>query len=193
MPNVNQTQLENLETYAGLATRTQPPPLKSRIRPIKQSEVIDLTDNMDEDGQLVWQAPPGEWSIVRFGFASNYKFTRPVPVSELGLEADRLSPVGIDAHFDHRIKPVLESMKDEQLIDYVFLDSWEAGSQNWTEGFEDIFEKLRGYDPRPWLPALTGQIVENADLTDRFLWDFRQTIAETMMTAYTDRLIQRLD
>lgn len=192
-PNLNQTRLENLESYTGLDTRTQPSPLKSKIPPIKQSEIIDLTDKMDEDGYLVWQSPPGEWCITRFGFASNYKFTRPVPASELGLEADRLSPGGIDAHFDHRLKPVLESVKDGQLIDYIFLDSWEAGSQNWTEGFEDIFKKLRGYDPRPWLPALTGQIVENADLTDRFLWDFRQTIDETMMTAYTDRLIERLD
>ena len=38
------------------------------------------------------------------------------------------------------------------------------------------FAKRRGYDMKPWLPALTGRIVESAEATDRFLWDFRKTL-----------------
>jgi len=36
------------------------------------------------------------------------------------------------------------------------------------------FKKYRGYDPTPWLPVLTGRVVESAEASDRFLWDFSQ-------------------
>ena len=63
-------------------------------------------------------------------------------------------------------------------IRYVINDSWEAGSQNWTDNMIAQFKKLRGYDPLPWLPVLTGQVVESAEASDSFLWDFRKTIAD---------------
>ncbi len=44
---------------------------------------------------------------------------------------------------------------------YVITDSWEAGSQNWTDDMIAEFSKRRGYDPVPWLPVLTGRVVES--------------------------------
>ena len=63
-------------------------------------------------------------------------------------------------------------------IRYVINDSWEAGSQNWTDHMIDQFRHLRGYDPIPWMPVLTGQIVDSAEASDKFLWDFRKTLAD---------------
>ena len=63
-------------------------------------------------------------------------------------------------------------------IRYVITDSWEAGSQNWTDDMIAQFKKRRGYDPLPWMPVLTGQVVESAEASDQFLWDFRKTIAD---------------
>src|SRR6185437_15324297 len=40
------------------------------------------------------------------------------------------------------------------------------------------FRKRRGYDPTPYLPVLTGRIVEGAQASDAFLWDLRKTIAD---------------
>jgi hypothetical protein len=40
------------------------------------------------------------------------------------------------------------------------------------------FKKRRGYDPVPWMPVLTGQVVESAEASDQFLWDFRKTIGD---------------
>ena len=69
-------------------------------------------------------------------------------------------------------------------IHYVINDSWEAGSQNWTDDMIEQFKKLRGYDPNPWLPVLTGQVVESAEASDRFLWDFRKTISDLIATEH---------
>jgi hypothetical protein len=46
--------------------------------------------------------------------------------------------------------------------------------------FEE-FNRLRGYDMHPWLPALTGRVVQSAAQTDRFLWDFRETLADLLI------------
>ncbi|XHR27693.1 MAG: glycosyl hydrolase [Chthoniobacteraceae bacterium] len=60
------------------------------------------------------------------------------------------------------------------------LDSWEADCANWTPEMASEFEKRRGYDPVPWLPAFSGKIIGSAELTQRFLWDFRRTQADLL-------------
>ena len=60
------------------------------------------------------------------------------------------------------------------------MDSWEVGLENWTDNMMAEFTKRRGYDPTSFLPVLTGRIVESSEASDRFLWDFRRTIADLL-------------
>jgi hypothetical protein len=60
-------------------------------------------------------------------------------------------------------------------------DSWEMSSQNWSPRFREEFKKRRGYDPLKYLPAYTGRIVESAEMSERFLWDLRQTAQELVV------------
>jgi hypothetical protein len=46
---------------------------------------------------------------------------------------------------------------------------------------------LRGYDPLPFLPVLTGRVVASLDISERFLWDLRQTISELVVQNYAGR------
>jgi hypothetical protein len=64
------------------------------------------------------------------------------------------------------------------------MDSWEAEMQNWTDDMIADFRRLRGYDPTPYLPALAGRVVGSADISDRFLWDFRRTVADLLADAH---------
>src|SRR5262249_47653849 len=73
-------------------------------------------------------------------------------------------------------------------IQYVINDSWEARSQNWTDNMLAQFKTLRGYDPTPWLPVLAGRVVEGAKQSDRFLWDFRKTIADLIANEHYGQL-----
>src|SRR6266702_5610241 len=50
------------------------------------------------------------------------------------------------------------------------------------------FKKLRGYDPVPWMPVLAGQIVDSSEASDRFLWDYRKTIADLIATEHYGQL-----
>jgi hypothetical protein len=157
---------------------------------VSMDKIIDLTNEMEVDGTLRWESPPGKWQIIRFGHASNYKLTRPCPAGAVGLECNRMGPEGIEAHFDAFLKPIFEAAgtRTGKTLKYIFLDSWEAGSQNWTAGFQEEFRKRNGYDLRPWIPVLTGTIVASPEQTERFLWDFRQTVGEMIRDNYSLRL-----
>ncbi len=185
--------LGNLDKYDGRGWETHLPPLTEdgiSAQPLSHEHIIDLTGNIEEPGELEWSAPPGVWEVVRLGHASNFMFTRPSPRAAVGLECDRLNTQGIDAHFEHHLKPILDAAgrMNGRTLKYIHIDSWEARGQNWCTGFADEFKDRRGYDIEPWLPVLTGKMVQSKDMTKRFLWDMRQTVSELMLENYIDRL-----
>ncbi|HYA48451.1 MAG TPA: glycosyl hydrolase, partial [Burkholderiales bacterium] len=73
-------------------------------------------------------------------------------------------------------------------LQYVITDSWEAGVANWTDRMMAEFSRRRGYDLTPWLPVLAGRVVESAETSDRFLWDFRKTLCELVAENHYDQL-----
>jgi len=48
---------------------------------IDKERIIDLTDKMDKNGKLNWDAPDGEWTLMRFVSRNNGASTRPAPHS----------------------------------------------------------------------------------------------------------------
>ena len=187
-------QMPQLHLRTGMGESTYFVRLNELLPPEKAiiplNDVIDLSDKIDQNGKLNWDAPPGKWQIVRLGHASIYKMTRPCSSDAVGLEADRLSIKGINAHFDAFLKPIYEGAGDAagRTLKYVHVDSWEAGSQQWTPEFQQEFLERRGYDIKPWLPVLGGIVVESPVLTERFLWDFRTTISELILDNYIGQL-----
>ena len=70
----------------------------------------------------------------------------------------------------------------------IHFDSWEMSSQNWSGNFRAEFQKRRGYDLLPYLPVMTGRIVQNLEISERFLWDLRQTAQELVVENHALRL-----
>jgi hypothetical protein len=143
--------------------------------------VIDLTDKMAADGTLTWQAPPGQWTVLRMGYSLTGAKNRPATPAGSGYEVDKLSREHATAYYEAyagMLKSALGDLYGKQGLSHMLLDSWEAGQQNWTDQMLAEFERRRGYDPRPYLPALTGVVIDSADASDRFLWDFRRTLAD---------------
>ncbi|MGD0781570.1 MAG: glycosyl hydrolase, partial [Candidatus Aminicenantales bacterium] len=65
-------------------------------------------------------------------------------------------------------------------MDYLWSDSWECGKLTWTQDFPAQFLRFRGYDLKPYLPALAGRIVGDADVTARFKEDFDRTVEDCL-------------
>ncbi len=159
---------------------------------IPKSDVIDLTSKMRPDGTLDWTPPAGNWVVLRFGYSLLGITNHPATREATGLEVDKLNHQYVKNYMDR----YLESYKDtvgadligKRGVRYVINDSWEAGSQNWTDHMIAQFKKRRGYDPVPWMPVLAGRVVESAEASDRFLWDFRKTIGDLIADEHYGQL-----
>jgi hypothetical protein len=148
---------------------------------INTKDVLNLTDRLKADGSLDWEAPEGNWMIVRFGCAPLGRFTGPLAREFAGLECDKLDAAAVELHFNGYAGRVADELKD--LIGSGFravhVDSWEAGDANFTPKFLEEFHKRRGYDPTPFLLVFGGgRVVDSPAVADRFLWDVRRTIAD---------------
>ena len=163
---------------------------------IKTSDVIDLTAKMQPDGTLDWTPPEGKWVVLRIGYSLLGITNHPATPEATGLEVDKLDHRFVKDYFDQYLNSYMETVGADEMgkkgIQYVINDSWEAGSQNWTDNMLGQFKRLRGYDAIPWLPVLTGRIVESAEASDRFLWDFRKTIADLIANEHYGQLEQTL-
>jgi hypothetical protein len=153
---------------------------------IAKSDVIDLTSKMHADGTLDWTPPSGRWTVLRLGYSLLGITNHPASPEGTGLEVDKLDPAAVKSYTNTYLdnyKSAVGDLMGKRGLRYVISDSWEAGAQNWTDNLIPEFTKRRGYDPRAWLPVLTGRIVENSEASDRFLWDFRHTLSD-LLTEY---------
>jgi hypothetical protein len=162
---------------------------------VRKSDVIDLTPKMHPDGTLDWTPPAGRWIILRIGYSLTGHQNSPASPEATGLEVDKLNRGYVKAYFDHYLdlyKDATGGLMGKRGLGYVITDSWEAGTANWTDQMIAEFNKRRGYDMKPWLPALAGHIVESAEATDRFLWDFRRTLEDLVAECHYDQLTEIL-
>jgi len=175
--------------YSGVGTSAVP---ASAV--IATSDIIDISSHMQPDGTLNWEAPAGQWTILRFGYALTGAKNRPATPAALGYEVDKMSKQHVEAYLQYYTGLLQEATGQlyGKSLQYVMMDSWEAGIQNWTDAMIVDFKKRRGYDPTPYLPVMAGHIVGSAEESDRFLWDFRRTlvdlIAENHYGTVTDYL-----
>ena len=160
---------------------------KSPVEPgtvVQSDNVIDLTSKMKPDGTLDWTPPAGRWVVLRIGYSLEGTTNHPATAEATGLEVDKLNAGYVNKYLNHYLD-TYESITGPELfgkrgLKAMMVDSTEVGPQNWTDTILADFKRLRGYDPTPWLPVLTGVMVGSPADSDKFLWDFRTTIADLL-------------
>jgi hypothetical protein len=148
--------------------------------------MLDLTSNLDSDGHLKWAPPPGRWIVLRFGHTVANGGTRSAQPEASGLECDKLSKSAVAFQFSSmagKLSDRTASLAGKALVS-IHIDSWEAGSNNWTDEFREEFRKRRGYDLLPYLPTLNGIVVDTRAISERFLWDYREVVCELTLENY---------
>ncbi len=157
---------------------------------VSRRGIVDLTRRMSGEGRLTWNVPPGTWMVVRVGYTPTGRKNHPAPPEGTGLECDKLSAAAADAHFAAvmgKLLPELGELAGPVFANFL-IDSYEVGNQNWTRGFKKEFRRRRGYDPTPYLAVLTNRVVESLEVSERFLWDLRRTIADLFQDRYYGRM-----
>jgi|GEM_PF-2727045 len=158
---------------------------------IQKKSLIDLTAQLDEHGVLNWDAPSGDWTVLRFGYAPTGSEIEPADPEVGGLEVDKFNSAALDLHWNNSLQPWLDDPLTKPLISATHSDSYERFYQTWTKTMAQDFEQLRGYSLSEYLPVLTGRIVGDLFESERFLWDYRATIVDLINENYFAHL-QRL-
>lgn len=153
-------------------------PDAERIKGIQISSIINLTDKFI-NGVLTWDAPEGDWTIIRYGWTCTGAVTSTNSDGWEGLSLDHLNPEAFKKFSNDVILPLIKTAQSAgNSLHFLQTDSWEMGSVGWTNNFANEFKKFRGYNIASYLPVLTGRVVESVDQSDRFLHDYRKTIGD---------------
>jgi len=119
--------------------------------------------------------PPGMVGEVIFFISSRtgQQVKRPALNAE-GFVVSHYDSAALDRYL-HNVGDRLMQAFDQQRPYAVFCDSLEVYESNWTGDFLQEFQKRRGYDLRPHLPAL---IVEGAPRAADIRYDWARTLTE---------------
>ena len=154
---------------------------------ISSASIVDLTSKLRADGSLDWTPPKGNWRVLRLGASLLGTENHPAPREATGLEVDKFDGPAVRRYMEHYIGMYQEAsggMIGKQGVRALLTDSIEVGAANWTPAMIAQFKRLRGYDPTMWLPALTGTIVGSRADSDKFLYDYRRTLADLMASEH---------
>ncbi|WP_068072378.1 glycosyl hydrolase [Novosphingobium lentum] len=187
-----EAKVDRFETKAGFTVALdyyklgQGDPAAAAIDP---ANVIDLTSHLRADGSLDWTAPRGtNWRIVRLGYALTGTTNHPATAEATGLEVDKYDAAAVRRYLETYLAMYRDTVGPDLMgahgIRALLTDSIEVGPSNWTPNLVAEFKARRGYDPVPFLPALTGAVIGSAARSEAFLHDFRLTLSDLIADAH---------
>jgi len=157
---------------------------------VSPAEVEDITSHVSATGEVTWDIPEGNWTILQTGMLPTGVTNAPASPEGTGLEVDKMNHEHVLRHFDAFLGEILRRIpeEDRKTFKVAVQDSYETGGQNWTDNFEDKFKQAFGYDPTPYIPTFYGHVVGSQDQSDRFLWDVRRFVADKVAYEYVGGL-----
>lgn len=133
-------------------------PEKAGLQP---GDVKEIRGSMNSQGMLTWDAPAGKWHIFRIGHAPTMSTPHPLPDDIIGktLEADKMNAEVTAYHWQQMLEPLKEHVGQYfgKSFTHLLVDSYEAGGQDWTDGFREKFTEMHGYDPLPVLAIVSAE------------------------------------
>lgn len=188
-------RVDHFETKAGFVISPDYhalPTIGDDARGAAPGQVQDLTALTKPDGTLDWTAPAlpaGQvWHVARLGWSLLGTTNHPATPEATGLEVDKYDGTAVAAYLDHYLGMYRDAAGPGLIgahgVRALLTDSIEVGEANWTPRVREQFQRLRGYDPLPWFPALTGALIGSRAETDRFLFDWRRTLADLLASEH---------
>jgi len=75
---------------------------------IDARRIVNLSGKMDAEGRLRWEAPRGNWTILRVGYCPTGGVAIPVPGGGAnGLDCDKFSRAAVEFPWQHAVMPFL--------------------------------------------------------------------------------------
>ena len=147
---------------------------------VKKESIVNFTSQMDENGNLNWDVPEGDWRILRIGYTCTDAEVSTSSGDWQGSVLDYMSKDAFDFYWNRVVEPIFKAAGHHvgTTLKYMETDSWECGGMNWTDNFPEDFENYRGYDLVNYLPVVAGYVVDDVNTSNAFLADFRKTLGD---------------
>ena len=146
----------------------------------KGGEMVDIFDQIAEDGTLSWSPEKGKWTIyAAFDGRTRQKVKRAAP-GGVGYTFDHFSPEALQTY----LKRFDEAFGDNAPgVRCFFNDSYEVFGASWSGKFFDEFKTRRGYDLKDYIPLLDGD--GEKELMARVKCDYRETMSDMLLEHFT--------
>ena len=128
------------------------------------------------------EVPTGDWQLLVLGEAlTRQQVKRAAPGGE-GSVMDYFDSTAVASYLQHHDSALSELVRGNPPRAF-YHDSYEAYGANWTAGFLEKFEKLRGYPLTDVIPVLAD--TAHADY-GTVLHDIRQTLSDLLYDSFTE-------
>lgn len=151
---------------------------------IDTAQIINVSGFFDPKNEILkWNAPSGDWEILRFICSnSGQQLVLPSPLSA-GLTIDHFDSVAVETHLMYvinRLKPVLGDFRNTALKSF-YLASYEARGFVWTSSLPAEFKRINGYDIWKYLPSFFRNDLYDPEEAGKIDSDFKKTLSELMI------------
>jgi hypothetical protein len=141
---------------------------------VAESGLTELKDIREANVWLPSDAAAGNEVLFFIGGKSGMQVKRPSFGAE-GYVLNHLDRPSVENYLKSTGDRLFEAF-DKTTVPYsVFCDSLEVYNQDWTDGFMEEFRRRRGYDLKPYLPALA---IDAGPTTADVRYDWGRTITE---------------
>ena len=151
------------------------------------SSIQDVSSFFNAQTEVLnWDAPEGEWKIVRY-VSSNSGENLILPSKySAGPIVDHFDADATAFHFNYivgRLQSVLGDLRKTALKS-LYMASYEARGFTWTPTLQEKFKEINGYDVKKLLPLLFEEVQYSPETTANFKADFQRTLSELMITNF---------
>jgi hypothetical protein len=196
--NLSEISLSAVKRFNNMLARTSLFKIENMVMPnmdepnpthvINKSDIINITESIDEDGNLAVTLPKGDWTIMRFGYTIMGAVNSPASDEGTGWEVDKMSRESFKTFYEGYVRNVIDASKKiaPNALQYIEIDSYEVGGQNWTKDYESYFTEALGYNIIDFLPLYAGRYINDTKTTEQVLWDVRNFNSKLMTDNYFD-------
>ena len=156
---------------------------------IPRDRIVDLTGKMDAAGKLAWDVPAGQ--VARLASRPHHDRQGQPSRAGIGPRAGmrQAQQGGGRSPFQRPDGPA--DRRQPRLLP--------ARARCWSRRTSTVGKSARrtgrpacaknsrsrrGYDLLPLLPTFTGRVVDSLEVSERFLWDLRQTVSDMLIENY---------
>lgn len=155
--------------------------------------IIDITDKIIDKYLFNWpwgteieeiDVPEGTHKIVLFVSSDKKQHVlKPLRGGD-GLIVDHNRKESLRMFLSYAGDPIADAVGKDKIKNY-FCDSIEVFGHNWTDILYEEFKKRRGYELRPYIYALWGEI---DGMTEQVRYDYQKTMAELTVENFFEEL-----